>query len=222
MKLYLPLLLLSAAVLLSGCAGSNQFPRPPSNVSFNAPAQLPDAYVDVAYSYSFCQPPLTSASQLCDKDATNPVGGHPPYHFQLDSGVGFQPFGLSLNQNGLLAGAPTIEGSRTFRVCAVDLDASQACQTVAIDVKQAPGGVSVEIIGEGRVYSSPTRDIDCPPKCSGTLSDEFPFLNARAADGWFFSDWEGAPGCFTDSCPLTPKDLREPLNIKAIFEYVGE
>ena len=81
------------------------------------------------------------------------------------------------------------------------------------------GKLIVKIVGAGRVYSSPTRDIDCPGACSAVLTDEFPFLNARPADGWYFVEWQGDDvGCFTDSCPLTPKDLKHDITMIAVFE----
>lgn len=83
------------------------------------------------------------------------------------------------------------------------------------------GKVTVTIVGAGRVYSSPTKNIDCPSVCTAALSDEFPFLNAQPADGWMFSEWQGDDiGCFAQSCPLTPKDMQQDLHITAVFEQV--
>jgi hypothetical protein len=83
------------------------------------------------------------------------------------------------------------------------------------------GTMSVTIQGGGRVYSSPTRDIDCPGKCSAVLSDEFPFLNAVPNDGWIFLEWQGDDvGCFVENCPLTPKDLSKDIHVTAVFEQV--
>lgn len=91
------------------------------------------------FEYSFCQPPATRASDLCPAASVNPTGGKPPYHFQLGSG-GFPPFGIALNLNGLLSGAPSAEGSRTFSVCAIDLAGSNACRTIAFTVKPKAAG----------------------------------------------------------------------------------
>lgn len=90
--------------------------------------------VDEYVSCSFCQPSLKSTSDLCDSSATNPTGGQPPYHFQLDSGSGFPPMGMSLNLNGILAGTPTQRGKYNFKVCAVDLSGNQACKPIEIQV----------------------------------------------------------------------------------------
>jgi len=107
---------------------------PPIQVA--APGSLPPATVGFVYTYSFCKPDLARTSDLCGPftATTNPTGGQPPYHFVLDSGVGFPPFGISLNLNGLLTGTPTAEGTRTFRVCAVDLAGAQTCQTTSLTV----------------------------------------------------------------------------------------
>jgi hypothetical protein len=76
-------------------------------------------------------------NDLCQATATNPVGGHGPYHFQLDTMDGFPPMGLVLHPNGLLTGVPKAAGTMRFRVCAVDLDAYQNCQPVELTVQPA-------------------------------------------------------------------------------------
>jgi hypothetical protein len=89
---------------------------------------------DVAYS--FCSPTPSSATSACGPfpQTTNPTGGSPPYHFQLGSGVGFPPIGMSVGKDGLLTGTPASPGTYTFSVCAVDLSASSVCQTVTLVV----------------------------------------------------------------------------------------
>lgn len=83
------------------------------------------------------------------------------------------------------------------------------------------GKITVKIVGKGRVYSSPTKDIDCPGVCTASLSDEFPFLNTEPAEGWIFSEWQGdSIGCFTEHCPLTPNDLKQDAMVIAVFEQV--
>ena len=123
--------------------------RGPTSIVFTAPEKLPlPATVGVHYMYSFCKPDRARTSDLCGafETTTNPTGGQPPYHFVLDSGVGFPPFGISLNLTGLLAGTPPAEGPRTFRVCAVDLIGSQSCQTTSLTVgSDGPSGASVTI-----------------------------------------------------------------------------
>lgn len=65
----------------------------------------------------------------------DPSGGNPPYHFQLDSGTGFPPMGLTLNPDGTITGTPTAVGNVSFRVCAVDQSGTQACDNTYIDVR---------------------------------------------------------------------------------------
>ena len=95
------------------------------------------ANVGVPYSFSFAK-------------ATNPTGGNPPYSFLLGSGVGFPPFGLTLNVDGTLSGTPTAAGTRTFEVCVKDLSGNQACQMTSLTVEAAPAvwTGTFEIIGE--------------------------------------------------------------------------
>lgn len=77
--------------------------------------------------------------------------------------------------------------------------------------------VHVTIAGSGTVTS---RDgvIDCPGTCSGTLVDEFTFLEAEPSDGWYIAGWDGA-GCEASyySCPMTPKDLQGDIYVTVNF-----
>jgi hypothetical protein len=102
-------------------------------LEFDAATKLDDAPLGAEYAYSFCQPAITKKDP-CDASATNPKGGSPPYHFELETAGGFPPFGLTLNQNGMLTGKPTAAGERTFSVCAVDLTGEKACRGVSLTV----------------------------------------------------------------------------------------
>lgn len=137
--------LIFSIILMSGCTGDNGQQNNGTgitgpSVTLNAPDELPDATVGVEYSYSFCKPDLEGTSELCDSSATNPMGGNPPYSFMLGSGVGFPPFGLSLNLNGILGGTPTADGIYTFEVCAKDLNGYNDCKTVDLTVNPAETG----------------------------------------------------------------------------------
>jgi hypothetical protein len=106
-------------------------------IEFFAPAELPFAVVGEEYTYSFCQPELSSASDICGSEyGSNPQFGTSPYHFQLDSGTGFPPMGVILNPNGLLTGKPSAPGTSRFTVCAVDAAGTQSCKGVMMDVKK--------------------------------------------------------------------------------------
>jgi hypothetical protein len=63
--------------------------------------------------------------------------GQPPYHFQLDSGVGFPPHGVVLDANGKLSGTPTARGTSHFRVCVVDVSGTQNCADATMVVAAA-------------------------------------------------------------------------------------
>ncbi len=131
---------LMAVLFIAGCTGGTPVTAPPSSttsITFITPEELPPATVGVSYSFSFATP-------------TNPTGGNPPYSFVLGSGVGFPPFGLTLNLNGVLSGIPTAAGARTFEVCVKDLGGTQACGTTSLIVKPRPEVWvgTFEIIGE--------------------------------------------------------------------------
>jgi len=119
---------------------------PPATAAFSFTATNPsNGTVGQAYGpYCFCSPTPDLPNGLCGSPKqSNPVGGNPPYHFQLDSGVGFPPLGLSLSLNGCLTGSPiaAVTG-QNFRVCAIDLNGSQSCGTVAMSVANPAGSES--------------------------------------------------------------------------------
>ena len=113
-------LLLVVVLGISACTA-----QAPPEITFTVPDQLPEATVGVPYQFNFSM-------------ANNPTGGNPPYTFILGSGVGFPPFGLVLDVNGLLNGTPTAAGTREFEVCVKDLSGNQACATTSLTVVEAP------------------------------------------------------------------------------------
>jgi hypothetical protein len=97
---------------------------------------LPSGAIGQLYTYSFCQPPT---SGICGEgNTTNPTGGHPPYHFTLESGVGFPPAGITMDANGVLSGTPKAAGTSNFGVCAVDLSSNQKCASVSLTISGNP------------------------------------------------------------------------------------
>lgn len=103
----------------------------PSTLTFLSVNQLPNGEVDEPYSYSFCKPDLSLTSDLCGgpfDTTTDPIGGEPPYTFQLDTMGGFPPHGVILNLNGMLTGTPTVAGETEFKVCAFDQTKEKVCR----------------------------------------------------------------------------------------------
>jgi hypothetical protein len=139
-------------------------------LTFTVPSPLPSATVQTPYQFSFCQGArLNEACGGSLNPATSPTGGQPPYHFQLGSGVGFPPQGLVLDVNGRLSGTPTTVGTYVFSVCAVDLSASQVCQTVSLTVN---GSSSFSGPFSGSAFDSKTFEPSCVMKhsLSGTIT----------------------------------------------------
>lgn len=140
-------------IFIVGCGQQQSGQQPAAegpSIALDVIANLPDAMVGEAYSYSFCKPDLKTVSELCGgvDGTTNPVDGDSPYTFHLQAGKGFPPFGLILNTNGILKGVPTAEGERNFEVCVKDLDGDQDCGTTSIIVEPAedttPLSVSID------------------------------------------------------------------------------
>lgn len=87
---------------------------------FNLPANLPPATKGVNYEYDF--------------GLTNPQGGKEPYRFQLATGVGFPPFGITVRPDSTIGGTPTTIETRTFDVCVVDFSGYSECKTTTLQV----------------------------------------------------------------------------------------
>lgn len=117
---------------------------------FFAYPNLPDAIVGIPYTpYSFCVPDTSRDSTFCGGvilgDATNPIGGYPPYTFVHKNG--FIPSGMVLEFGGLLRGTPALfiksQTSYQFDVCVTDtgsslqgfLDKQTYCSRTSITVK---------------------------------------------------------------------------------------
>ena len=137
-------------IFIVGCGHQQSGQQPAAegpSIALDVIANLPDAMVGEAYSYSFCKPDLKTVSELCGgvDDTTNPVDGDSPYTFHLQAGKGFPPFGLILNTNGILKGVPTAEGERNFEVCVKDLDGDQDCGTTSITVEAAEDTTSFSV-----------------------------------------------------------------------------
>lgn len=162
-------ILFVAIVFMSGCTDqqSQNSDSASSSFQFTAPSQLPEARVGEPYSYSFCKPDRTDENDLCGSSAnpcSNPSGGNEPYHFQLDSGSGFPPMGLTLYPNGLLMGTPTAAGESTFTVCAVDQGGNHKCVQTSLNVVKDAINLSTDyLIVEGAICFTE------PCEVSGTI-----------------------------------------------------
>lgn len=119
-----------AAILVSGCTSQ---PSVGSGDDYQIQNTNP-----VYFSLGYATPPYALVNEPYSHSYTgqyNPSGGNPPYHFQLDSGTGFPPMGLTLNPDGTVTGTPTVVGNASFRVCAVDQSGTQSCDNTYIDVR---------------------------------------------------------------------------------------
>jgi hypothetical protein len=129
----------------------------PLTFSANAPST---GTTGVAYNFCYCAPTPSGANGLCGSPTqSNPAGGHPPYHFQLGSGVGFPPSGVVLGLNGCLTGTPVVSGTKSFSVCAIDLNGSQICNPTSVTVNAGVGTTTtVEIGGDVATQAVITLD----------------------------------------------------------------
>ncbi len=112
-------------------------------LQFIGAANLLPAEAGSKYDFWFCNPPPASPAFFCGVNATrDPIGGHPPYHFQYGMLGGFPPFGLILNTNGHLSGTLDPRVARPnpyeFTVCVYDLDGKSICQPTSLLVNAPP------------------------------------------------------------------------------------
>lgn len=121
-------------------------------------------------------------------------GGQAPYHYQLDTLMnGAPPMGMIIDLNGNLTGTPSLAGTYTFGVCAVDLtsSASSPCPKVSIAVQPALTA-SLAGTGSGSVASTPAG-IACGATCkAGFAAGSSVTLTATPSANSTFVGWSGA------------------------------
>lgn len=80
-------------------------------------------------------PQATTGITYTNSVVANISGGSPPYHYQSDSfATGTPPIGMIVDLNGNLTGTPSIIGTYTFGVCAIDSAGASSCGTTSISV----------------------------------------------------------------------------------------
>lgn len=125
-----------------------------SSVVFVPVNPLPQATVGIAYSNTV----ISSIS-----------GGTPPYHYQSDTFAnGAPPMGLIVDLNGNLTGTPSVAGTYTFGVCAVDMVGSSSCKTTSIIVSGSGGGCDTSWVARCGTTSGGIQFLGQPhPKSCG-------------------------------------------------------
>ncbi|MDD5181851.1 MAG: putative Ig domain-containing protein [Candidatus Nanoarchaeia archaeon] len=172
---------------------------------------LPFAVVNEPYNFSFCDPfyiytpdyysPVWSSSDICQPQST-PSGGNPPYHFQLESGTGFPPMGMTLHPNGLLDGTPTAVGTSTFNVCAVDESGKSECSNTSLKVMDIYATINSVSCVRTTDYDDIVTGYEITVKGTAKAdynmylgySDEI-FENMNSDDGIGYSDYEEGTDC---------------------------
>lgn len=115
-------------------------------------------------------PQATTGITYTNSVVANISGGSPPYHYQSDSfATGTPPIGMIVDLNGNLTGTPSIVGTYTFGVCAIDSVGASSCGTTTISVVSITT-FSGSVSGSGsfsRVFTFPGGSTTC------TFSDSF-------------------------------------------------
>ncbi|TMP83519.1 hypothetical protein CWB73_01420, partial [Pseudoalteromonas phenolica] len=120
--------------------------------------------------------------------------------------------------------SPTVAGEQRFYVKAQagDTDFIAGSENWFIEILESQGDIStltVNLTGQGRVFSSPTNEIDCGSRCSYQYENNSQItLIATAEDGWEFSSWSYQPTqanqCTAVACSLV---VTEDLLLTAVF-----
>jgi hypothetical protein len=207
------------SLFTASCAGAPAGPVQPvaAAIVFTASGQL-EGTVGQPFSYSFCKPDLIGNAALCGTlaaDATNPSGGQPPYHFQLGSGVGFPPSGITLSLNGVLSGTPSIAGTSTFAVCATDLAGQSVCNTVTMTVV---GTVTVNRIS----WSCSISATPLPgwKNCTGTVTLTISKIIPSGYVSAYF-DYGSTGSFFHGELAVTSGGPAQTVTVNLIDEYVS-
>jgi hypothetical protein len=174
-----------------------------------------------SYNFCYCQPTPSGVNGLCGSPTqSNPSGGHPPYHFQTGSG-GFPPVGIILGLNGCLTGAPSIAGTRSFNVCAVDLNGEQVCRPSSITVQQgAVATTTVHIGGDVSLQATVTFDGVTIKNNTSSNLDYYAYNIATGDHSLVFSCPGADSYCFAymllepnSGFSVTPTEIRLPPDV---------
>ncbi len=119
---------------------------------------------------------------------------------------------------------PNVQGNKDFNVKAKAggerLAGSESWTISVQEVRENSSILSVNHSGQGKVFSSPTNEINCGAKCSYQYENDTKVtLVASPAKGWEFSQWnydrEPQPNdCRAAACELL---IKEDLTISATF-----
>jgi len=118
----------------------------------------------------------TKGQPFATNFAAAATGGHPPYHFQLDTLGGFPPLGLVLAPSGTLSGTPSTTGSASFRVCAVDLDGASVCKPVIVTVNDCGTTLSAAGASVPATASSGSVTVTVATGCTWAASSGSSFI----------------------------------------------
>ncbi len=182
-------------------------------------------------------PPALLAARVRQPYSANlgaPVGGTPPYHYQLDTMGGFPPFGITINPAGVISGIPVAAGRRLFRICAVDSTGDYACGQAdltvlpvvrrRLNIIRNGTGLGFVAVAERRAITaaeewkvsavSESGDINCGNTCIGDFDDgTVVTLTATAEGNSVFVGW-GGDCSGTTACTIT---MNSDKNVTATF-----
>ncbi len=100
-------------------------------------------------------PQATTGSTYSNSVIGSTTGGSPPYFYRSDSfATGAPPLGMIVDLNGNLTGTPSVAGTYTVGLCAVDQVGSSSCGTATVKVVQATitGTWSGSFVWPGAAY----------------------------------------------------------------------
>ncbi len=175
---------ITSTFFLSGCSTSRDYTlviTPPCTTIFVNPSSVNRGGLDIEYKL-----PITAG------------GGQAPYTFSVTAGA--LPPGLSLSNDGVLAGRPTASGTFTFTITATSINGCQGARTYTMPVDDCfyTIGPSSTSLGSGSETGAIT--VATTASCSWT---------ARSNNTWIKIDETSGKGIGTVHFRVTPNSRAE-------------
>jgi Fe-S cluster biogenesis protein NfuA len=155
-------------------------------------------------------------NEFCNENIATADGGQPPYHFRSDYlREGPTPMGTIVGLNGNIRGTPTVMGTYSVGVCAIDMIGAYSCGHATVRVVSSNATLYLKKTGSGtgKVYANPYN------KDNVYANGVTVTLTATADSGSTFIGWGGdCEGAASDKCTLL---MNGDKSVEAQFDSNG-
>jgi|GEM_PF-3696215 len=155
--------------------------------------------------------------EFCDQNIATAEGGTPPYYFRSDYlREGPPPMGTIVDLNGNVRGTPTVMGTYSVGVCAIDTIGAYSCGPATVNVVSHNATLYLRKTGSGtgKVYANPYNGESV--YANGVTVT----LTAKADSGSTFMGWGGDCGSASSgTCTLL---MDGDKSVEAQFDSSGQ